>query len=323
MVGLVTTRKLRSIRAYVVHGRTPTAVIDYSDFFDWLASLDGRSTRAKVATDLVLAIERAVRRDSFLHLRMVSGNPQDVPLLYNEATGETAEAVTPEGTWLASSSHVTVVPEERLLLIEGGRNGVTAFNLERYFRNIARTGGYARNLQIDISALPASSFEQEIEQLERIREATLVVSRPNSDWDEANDVLSLLADESGGQKAEVSVKAARGGSLIKTAGIIELIFQHLRRALPNLKGLRVVGRRADEKRDRTISLENHQILTTMEIDQALPQEDQDELVFEKATELAAVALPVMHQRLELPEVMPREPLAITRQGHQDSGDERE
>src|SRR5205085_2310419 len=110
-----------------------------------------------------------------------------------------------------------------------------------------------------------------------------------------------LAEESRGAKAEIGVTAARGDSLKKDGGIIGLIRTHLRQALPNLRNVRIVGRRQGEEAERTLSLDRHQLKRTVHIDPDAPQLEQDEAAFEAVEELAATALPILEERArELP-----------------------
>jgi hypothetical protein len=272
-----------------MHGRIGHDLLNYEDFFDWVAETPPPATQVSVSRDLDIAIERAIRVPPYLDLRFISGNPRDSLLFYNETTGQTEHVGVQEGIWVAKPTRVTVMPSWRLMLIEGRRQGVGVTSLERYFENIARINDYARRLKIDLNPLPSPSFEEELDQLVRIREGSLEVNRPNTDWDDANDVLSGLADESQGQAARVAVSAARGDSLNRANGIIGLIREHIRRGLPNVRNARVVGRREGEKKDTVVSIEKHQLQRTAVVDTSSPEFEQDAAVFAEAHVLAEVA----------------------------------
>ncbi|SCL67500.1 hypothetical protein [Micromonospora peucetia] len=288
--------QVRFIKAYVIHGRTTEGLLNYPEFFHWLVNLPYGRTRIDVSSNVVLAIVRSVEREGMHHFRFVSGNPRDIPILYDESTGTTVQGRTPEGTWLVQSTRVSVAPEDRCVFIESRRVGVGATNLERYFNNIARNLGFVEKLHVDLSPMPSPSFEEDINQLVRIREAALVVARPNSDWDDSSDLLSRLADDSNAGEAEIAVKAERGKSLSRTSGAIRLVKQHLRDGLHNLRNIRIVGRREGEAADRILTLDKHQMRTTTRINSAAPQEEQDEQVFAAAEELAEAALPLVRER---------------------------
>ena len=164
----------------------------------------------RLAQDLVLAIEKSVTTTSGFHFRFVSGNPNEVPLLYVEETGETITEEVSVGRWRAVATRVAVHPSNRLLAIEMRRASVGATNLQRYFSRLAKDNDYYSRLSLDINSLPSPSFAVELEEFERIREASIVVRRPNTDWDDADDVLSQLADDSFGHQASVTVNASRG-----------------------------------------------------------------------------------------------------------------
>ncbi|WP_435587142.1 hypothetical protein [Micromonospora aurantiaca (nom. illeg.)] len=290
----------RYIRAYVMHGHLDSAPLDYADFFQWVYDTPPRATQMSITRDLDIAIERMSYRDGFLDLRFVSGNPRAYPLYYNEATGQTERSPVPPGTWAAEPTRVTVVPSERIILIEGRRNGVGVGTLERYFATLARVNEYATRLRLHFSTLSSASFEEELDQLTRIRVAGLEVNRPNTDWDDANDVLSTLAGESDGQSAQVLVSAARGQSLNKFAGIVGLIRVHVRRALTNVRNARVIGRRSGERKETVVSTEKHQLRVHVETDDRATEFEQDEIVFDQAHNLAALATARVNADDELP-----------------------
>jgi hypothetical protein len=279
----------RSISAYVMHGHLDQGVLDYENFFEWVAETPSPATQVSVSRDLDIAIERATRNPPFFDLRFVSGNPREVPLFYNETTGHTERAAVREGVWLAEPTRVTVMPIRRLMFIEGRKKGVGATSLERYFETLARLNDYTARLKFDLAPLPSPSFEEELNQLVRIREAALEVSRPNTDWDDANDVLSELADESHGHAAQVVVTAARGDSLSRTAGIVGLIRKHIRRGLTNVRNARVFGRREGEKKETLVSIQKHQLRRTAVIETSAPEAEQDAVVFREAHALAEIA----------------------------------
>ncbi len=192
----------RPVRAFVLHGRVGGDLLDYEEFFSWVAALPRNATRVQVTQDLVLAIEKSVPTTSGFHFRFVSGNPNEVPLLYVEETGETITEEVSVGRWRAVATRVAVHPSNRLLAIEMRRAGVGATNLERYFSRLAKDNDYYSRLSLDMNPLPSPSFAVELEEFERIREASIVVRRPNTDWDDADDVLSQLADDSWGTRPQ-------------------------------------------------------------------------------------------------------------------------
>lgn len=282
-------QRSRSIRAYVMHGHLNSAPLDYVDFFRWIHSTPPRATQMSIYRDLDIAIERMAYRGPFLDLRFVSGNPRANPLFYNESTGQTERSPAQPGTWAAEPTRATVEPSLRLLLLEGRKQGVGVGTLEQYFTTLARINQYAHNLRIQFSPLASASFEEEIDRLVRIRQAALEVNRPNTDWDEANDVLSTLAGESDGHRAQVVVSAAHGDTLSRTNGIVGLIRTHVRRTLTNVRNARVTGRREGEQRDTVVTTEKHQLRAHVVFEDRASEFDQDEILFEEAHRLARVA----------------------------------
>ncbi|WP_327030980.1 hypothetical protein OG989_16305 [Micromonospora sp. NBC_01740] len=288
-------KQARQVKAFVMHGRTPRTLLNYDGFFRWLADLPTPATEAPVAQDQVLAVAASAIDGEFIHFRFVSGNPRGIPLLFNRQTGTTQQARTPENTWLAQPTRVSVIPKDRLIFIENRRRGVSSSSLERYFFGVSQKNGYGA-VDLDLDPLPAPSLEREILDLTRIKEASIVVNRPNTDWNDASDVLSELAGSSGGKDAAVVVHAPRGQSLSKSEGIINVIVSNIRRRLPNIRDMKVVGRRLGEPTDHTVSLEKHQMRAVARVDDEAPLDEQDESVREAVRRLAQQALPVVRRQ---------------------------
>ncbi|MBF0722356.1 hypothetical protein [Sanguibacter inulinus] len=239
--------------------------MDYSNFFDLLGRQNGQTSAIELSPDYSVVIERAEFVDGVWRFRLVSGDPSEDPLFYSERTGRTEIADLGEGRWVATRTRFVVDPERRLLMLEVRRGGVGVVSLERYFRRVAARLGIAENLQFDLNPLPSPSFSREIDRFTRIREASLIVRRPNNDWDDAGDVLSGLADNSGGKKAVVAVQAARGDSLRKGRGIVNLIREHLQRPLSNVEDAKITGTQEGASVESTVSLSRHQLQLKVQV----------------------------------------------------------
>ncbi|MEV6797204.1 hypothetical protein AB0M91_02530 [Micromonospora rifamycinica] len=303
-----------------MHGRTPRSLLNYDGFFRWLANLPYADTEAAVAQDQVIAVTAATIEGDLIHFRFVSGNPREIPLLFDRQTGATMEARTPDNTWLAEATRVSVMPQDRLIFIENRRRGVSATSLERYFFRISTNRGYGP-VDLDLDPLPALSLEREILDLSRIKEASIVVNRPNVDWNDASDVLSELAGDSKGKDAAVVIHAPRGESLSKEEGIISVIIGNIRRRLPNVRDMRVVGRREGETTDHTVSLQRHQLRVKAQVDDGAPAEEQDESVWVAVRRLAAEARLIVRGEAPAPEPDISLPPVSEPRTLQDTGDD--
>lgn len=250
--------RTRSFRAYSMHGRSSETTLDYEQFFEWLSSLPPSHLEQEVRSDLTFAVHDIQVRGEDYYIRIASGDPSERPTFYDARRGELIYPSLGDDRWPATVTHVVARPSARVLSLELRRAGVGAGNLERYLRQVALEQGYTDNFVLDLNPIPTRSFLEELESFTRIREASLVVRRPNTDWDDAEDVLSGLADQSGGHQAEIGVKAARGDGLTRNSGVLALIKEHVTRRLTNVVNARVTGSTADQPQ-RTVSLERHQL----------------------------------------------------------------
>lgn len=258
-------KNFRTLALFVMHARDREDVINYDDFFTWISLLPEASTRIQVRTDLVFVISQVLRHGGKYAFSFVSGDPDEIPLFFNEESGQVEEGARERSTWPARQTQVMVDPDSRFVAIELRRAGVGSSNLERYFRLLAMERDYSQNLVFDLSAQPSPSFEEELDRYVRIREASVTISRPNTDWYDAEDAVAELADISGGHTAAVTVNAARGESLNKNEGLLAVIRGHVRRSYTSIANARVVGLKAGDRQESSLSLARHQLKRQIEV----------------------------------------------------------
>jgi len=254
-------RSDRQIRLYAIHGRADGVPVDYVQFFDWLTKVPPSNRLVNVLRDLAIGLERVQGSDGIFRLRLNAGDPTAVTMVVNPQTG-IGEVREDLAGYPGSETRVTVDANEgiRLVSLESRRNGISATNLSRYFNTVAETQGYGESVNFDLVPLASESFEREIERFERIREASIVVTRPNFDWSDDSSKLSELAEESGGEKVEATVRAGRSGSLATNSGIVDQIKRIARMGRPsNIADARVRGVREGEQSETSVSLDRHQV----------------------------------------------------------------
>lgn len=279
----------RTIRLYTMHARSLDGVLDYADFTRKLASVDATASIVEINSGMYMALDN-VRDDRNVYTaKVVVGHPDDVPLYFDYRTGNTETGQTPEGKWLAQVTRVVIDPDPdvRLVALEGTNAGATSARLAKYFEMLSDKQQWFRKLSFDLVPIPAKSLLDEINDMERIREAATVISRPNYDWSDMADGLSELAAESGGHEAQASVKAARGESLAKDAGIVETIKESFSQATPSLKSFRIWGRKHGSSKEVMISSEKNQERTTASIPAGSDVSTVDGIVDAAAKELIA------------------------------------
>lgn len=270
-------RASRGLQAYTLHGHTERGVLDYGEFFSFLAAADPIRRQASVR-DLIVAIPRFHSR-RLHHARFVSGTAGIAPLLYDYATGTERAGQIGKTEVVAATAWVTFDPEHRLVVIEKHRPGVPVYMIERSLALMGRELGYASQLTVSLNPIILDTFATEVEQFERIREARVVLARPNYDWTDGADRLSELADDSNASTSEVAMRAGRGASLSKSQGIVRDILDMLRsRLFVPVQDARITGRLPGEPHDRTISAAKHQLKRSVPVDTTLPTAEQDEII---------------------------------------------
>lgn len=272
--------KPRTLELYSVHGRVSDTVISYQALLTGIGELDRVARQVEVGNRVVAITEFAQDGDSF-SLRFVAGVAGEPALFYDTATGEESEVDTGSRI-VASSAWVFVDPSSRLIAVERRRPGVSILEIESAFEKLGDDAGIGPNLRVDLNPVASSSFLDEVEKLDRIREATVVLRRPNLDWDDNASTLTGYAAESGGDRVSIDVSAARGRSLSTDQGIVADIKRFVRRPIAAMKSVRVKGSRSGEERERTVSLDKHQERRYVPV---VPGETARESLSEAATEM--------------------------------------
>jgi hypothetical protein len=248
-------REQRSLYAYSIHGRDEEGIIDYTRLLDFFERIPSANRQTSVGDEMV-AITAILNTGSARALRFVAGR-EGIPLFYNVETGEEVyEDLGPR--MVANASWCIMDPETRFVVVERRRPGVGVNVMARAMSLLGRELGFAQRLTVDLNPVASSSLAVEIERFSRIRQAAVVVARPNLNWDDSAAFFTEYASESNADAAEVLLTAGRGRSLSKDSGIVSDIKELLRNRVGPLKNLRIVGRRQGETRDTGVSLERHQ-----------------------------------------------------------------
>jgi hypothetical protein len=76
---------------------------------------------------------------------------------------------------------------------------------------------------VSVEAEPGEEFIRRLDALDRITAATYRIVRPNPGWSDLESELGTQAGNSDAQRAEVSMRPRRRGTLSRVGGIIEAI----------------------------------------------------------------------------------------------------
>jgi len=264
--------------AYSIHGRDRLGnVINYSDFLQSLSDSSSSARRVQRG-DEVIALTQVLQSGQTWRLRFVHGYEGEPSILLDLSTGEEREDPRSTDEVLVHPAYAYVIPSRRFVAIEKRRPGLGSSEMARTLGSIGSQIGFADGLHIELNPVPSESFITELEQFGRIRQASIFVSRPNFDWDENAAGLTEYAEESDGETAQVEISAPRGGSLSKTAGIVNDIKNLAHLAIGPIKTAKIVGNKVGEARERTLSLSSHQERQSVSLDTTTSAEEQEEVL---------------------------------------------
>jgi hypothetical protein len=276
----------RVLYAYSIHGRGRSGeVIDYVAFVQELLAAPSPLRRATINQDEVVLLRDVRQRGRVWELRFLSGSDQESLTLFDVENDRERDEPRSAGEIVVRPTLLYLNPESRFVALERRRPGLSPGEIGKALGIIGSAIGFDIDLVIDLNPVTAESFNEELEQFDRIRQASVTVARPNYDWTENANSLTTYAAESDGQTAELEISAPRGGSLAKERGIVQDIKELAQRAIGPLKKVKIVGRHAGETRERTLTLASHQECQFVPVDGNASVEDQRARIAQGATKL--------------------------------------
>ncbi|MDP1720231.1 MAG: hypothetical protein Q8L08_04435 [Candidatus Nanopelagicaceae bacterium] len=247
----------RGLYAYSIHARDNSGVIEYEEFFNSIATLPGVERQIKVGNDFV-AISVMDSIEGGWVLRFVTGREGMPQLTYDPTTGQELYDDL-DGRMAISGSWVVLKPASRFVVVERNRPGVPVLLMAQALSNLGRDLLGSKALVVDLNPVPSQSLAMELNRFERIRQASLVISRPNFSWsDDANVLVMNYADDSDARSVEVVLSADTGESLSKSGGIIADIRRMIAHPIGAIRELKWTGRREGESKEVSVSLSKHQ-----------------------------------------------------------------
>lgn len=249
-------------RKIEVHRLTISGLEDDADYVEFLVSLRSQLTSAEGATQ---------RGQSKSHLlwdcrRMGSGRVQMQflsfargfrPDILDTKDFEISETPLAENQTGVEWTHCIGgrVGDRFILIIEKHQGGIYPRSIEHYLNWLVLHVGEVPMATLDndeefdvvvsLEAEPGEEFIRRLEALDRITAATYRVVRPNPGWADLESELGTQADDSNAQRAEISMRPVRRGTLSPVQGIIAAIKSRFRSQ--ELDFAHVEGSRAGRK----------------------------------------------------------------------------
>lgn len=245
----------RKISAYSIHAHGKNFDGNYSAIFSTLSGIE-KSDRTVKISSLTFGISDVVKLETDFFLTFIEGEEGINPLIFDSQTGDTYEDQLEAHEILVSASHALFVPEKRRVLIEYVKSAPKASVMERVIEQLLQKH-YGEDFKIGFSPIIEEDFVREIDKFKRIRVASLTLMKPNAGWDDHYTKISELLEESRGEKADISVRAARGETLSKNAGIVEVIKDVANDQQPYLVDAEIIGVKEGEDVETKVPLNQH------------------------------------------------------------------
>lgn len=262
-------RSTRKFEAFVMHAHHDTPAT-YTNLFQKLAQLQPEDRIYRFSEEVIVGFPIVLEDAGIFFVQAVQGSDNSA-LVLNTETGVTRENILRRAEILSHATHFVAAPKKRRVVIEYVQRGAKADMLAAAIEGVLRSS-YPELGNVGFSLAPVikENFITEINAFARIREASIRVMRPNASWTDHYTELSDLAETSNGEKVAIEIKAGRGDTLKKNAGIVRVIKDVVSDHEPYLDDATVKGVRENETAETTIHANKHVLHTkaSVEIDDA-------------------------------------------------------
>lgn len=231
--------RLFSIQAHIGNDNP-----DYAQLFNQLAGLRRMS---RIAGNRVIAAGNPMLTNggpsasNRLFLTVYSGDNEKNITWFDLKEQAEITSTAEEGRFVAKKTYVLIDPGMKRIALEAGKGHPSADDLAEFLEDQARKLAGFEKLDLTFSPVAVPKFAQQIERLQRIQAASVVIARPNPDWTDRLDQLTQTANDSNAKVVETSVRAGRNEGLAKDAGLVRYIKEWVTGAFPSLKNAKLKG----------------------------------------------------------------------------------
>lgn len=249
-----TTRKLE---VWALHAHRLRADVDYHQFFRDLKRVPA-TERIYQTTDKVIVLPQiVVYKNGFVKLQAYEGPRDTQPLVYDTVSGTERLAATRASEVVATKTHAYIDTRTREAIIEYNHRGAKAVDIATVLGAVGRKLPAWRGVYVELVPQVDREFVEELDRFERIRTASVRLSRPNVDWTDFSNRFTDFAAESDAQSGQVEMNARRGRSLAKDRGIVAALRRFARAEQSSVQSATVRGTREGESAETSLSLNDY------------------------------------------------------------------
>lgn len=247
----------RKIELFSLHGHVRRRTLDYAAALEALARRRPEE-RVRELPDQVIVIPTIEIDGDLVFLVVYEGDPRQSTLVFNQITAQERIQRLQRGEFAATKTHVLIDTATREAYVEYTHRGAKATDIGPAVADIAsRLLQKYRGTQLTFAPVVDATFLEAIDQLDRIRLASMRVVRPNQDWSDHYERMLALGSDSDARTVLVEATAPRGESLRKRAGLLEVIRQTVGGSLSSILNARVVGQQKGSGQEQAISLRKY------------------------------------------------------------------
>lgn len=207
------------------------------------------------------------RHDFGYLLRVCSIKPETDYTTFDVGDFALSDTSLPANKRFAVAAHGFLVSGTRRFIYEYVRGGPKVDDTIHAIELILRANNPEfRRFRLTATPVVGPGFMAEVERLERIRVVRIDVTQPNASWDDWDDALHELGEESEADHISLQAVAPRAESLSKRRGIVQVLRQALSAPNSHVDKAVIEGRFPDEAADRTIRTDKHQEFDTRRVD---------------------------------------------------------
>lgn len=285
----------RALRLLSVHARDGEELIDYSKFFEGLASEKRINRYVCNIEGTMTAYSQVQHLDNGLIAFLFASGDTDDKLSYFDLEDKIQKSVDQKNGFYSTPVWLIVSPTQRFMVKEIRRPGVSDSALETYFEHYSRDRlGYAHP-RFSLNPVPDRHFIETLNRLEIIKKVDVTLNRPNYDWGDSESRITAMAEESGASTATLSMTAGAKQSLEKHKGIVRDVINIISSGLRGpIKNIVVKGNRTADAPVQTLNEKNYQRQAVTSFPSEASREEQFDRLRSAGAQLIEDAVTDMH-----------------------------
>jgi hypothetical protein len=174
----------------------------YRMLFEHISRMDRGERIYHESDDRIIALPHVEVDRNHVFLTAYEGDLGVNPLIFNTANSSERLEHLGQAEVVATRTHAVIDLRTRRAVVEYNQKGAKSSHIAIILQQLSGIDG----LSVHFTPIVQQSFLEQMEQFRRVRVARVQLMRPNSSWNDAEDRLLGIAQDSSAQRVELLIR---------------------------------------------------------------------------------------------------------------------